>query len=258
MRHALITPLASRDGSVDKDEKLVNCYGEQDPVTKETFVFKRAGIDEGDAVITGNDFYGQGAFSYGDDLFVIIDDILFKWDYVGGLDYGGYWVYVFGSQSGAGGAGGGGYYSQNQTVVDYDISVTYDAEDAVMYEGRKYYAKTQNTGTPPPDAAWSPAPPIAPYVVEPEDVNKDGYPGVYEFGYWSYGPAQSYAWWTAWLAAGPRSYPVGIRMVSSSTNFYLLNGVSESAAAPDGYTEKPAPGTCPTGYSLSGGACWLD
>lgn len=148
MRHPLITPLASRDGSVDKDEKLVNCYGEQDPVTKETFVFKRAGIDEGDAVITGNDFYGQGAFSYGDDLFVIIDDILFRWDYVGGLDYGGDWVYVFGSQSGAGGAGGGVYYVEG-SIQDYDISVTYDVGDSVIYEGVKYYAHGGNTGVTP-------------------------------------------------------------------------------------------------------------
>jgi hypothetical protein len=151
--------MASRDGSVDKDEKLVNCYGEQDPVTKETFVFKRAGIDEGDAVITGNDFYGQGAFSYGDDLFVIIDDILFKWDYVGGLDYGGDWVYVFGSQSGAGGAGGGGYYVEGNTQ-DYDISVTYDVGDSVIYEGVKYYNHIAGSGvTPGSDAyTWSETP----------------------------------------------------------------------------------------------------
>jgi len=161
MRHALITPLASRDGSVDKDEKLVNCYGEQDPVTKETFVYKRAGIDEGDAVITGNDFYGQGAFSYGDDLFVIIDDILFKWDYVGGLDYGGDWVYVFGSQSGAGGSGGGAYYTEGSTQ-DYEISVTYDVGDSVIYEGVKYYAQGPSTGqTPGSNPLWSTTPPGA-------------------------------------------------------------------------------------------------
>lgn len=156
MRHALITPLASRDGSVDKDERLVNCYGEQDPVTKETFVFKRAGIDEGDAVITGNDFYGQGAFSYGDDLFVIIDDILFKWDYVGGLDYGGDWVYVFGSQSGAGGAGGGGYYTIGSTQ-DYDISVTYDIGDDIIYEGKIYYSNSDNNigNNPETSPFWS-------------------------------------------------------------------------------------------------------
>lgn len=152
MRHPLITPLASRDGSVDKDERLVNCYGEQDPVTKDTFVFKRAGIDEGDAVITGNDFYGQGAFSYGDDLFVIIDDILFRWDYVGGLDYGGDWVYVFGSQSGAGGAGGGGYYAQNQTVVDYDSGESYQINDTVLYEGKIYYSGITTNGTPPSES----------------------------------------------------------------------------------------------------------
>lgn len=163
MRHALITPLASRDGSVDKDEKLVNCYGEQDPVTKETFVFKRAGIDEGDAVITGNDFYGQGAFSYGDDLFVIIDDILFKWDYVGGLDYGGDWVYVFGNQSGAGGAGGGAYYVEGSTQ-DYDAGTTYDIGDSMVKDGQKLYSYIDGNIGNSPDSEfgqhfWNEEPP---------------------------------------------------------------------------------------------------
>lgn len=126
MRHPLITPLASRDGSVNKDEKLVNCYGEQDDETKETFVFKRAGTDEGDAVISGPDIYGQGLFNYGGYLFAIIGDILTQWIYVGGAM-----------------PGGGTYYGFGGTVT-WSGSDTYDIGDTVVEDGIVYYSYSHN------------------------------------------------------------------------------------------------------------------
>lgn len=134
MRYPLITPLASRDGTVDKDEHLVNCFGEQDDETKETRVIKRAGIDEGDAVISGNDIYGQGLFNYDGYLFSVIDDVLGYWVYVsGGIMYGG---------------GGGTYFSFD--TAEWAVGNTYSIGDKVFYEGAKYYSYSDsNTGNAP-------------------------------------------------------------------------------------------------------------
>ena len=143
MRYPLITPLASRDGTVDKDERLVNCFGEQDDETKETRVIKRAGIDEGDAVIGGNDIYGQGVFSYGGYLFAMIDDIL------------GYWVYVSGGTMYGSGGGGGGTYFNESFIQDYDVSTTYDIGDAVIQYGQKLYSQMNgNVGNATTTDVW--------------------------------------------------------------------------------------------------------
>lgn len=125
MRVPLITPLAARDGTVEKDERLVNCFGEQDIETKTTMVIKRAGIDEGDAVISGNDIYGQGLFSYDGYLFAIFGDIM------------GFWVYVGGSTMYGG--GGGTYFNESLTQT-YDIGTTYDIGDSMIKDGQKLYS----------------------------------------------------------------------------------------------------------------------
>lgn len=147
MRIPLITPLASRNGTVEKDEKLVNCYGEQDAVTKETRVIKRAGIDEGDAMLTGPDIYGHGVFSYDGYIFAVMNDVL------------GYWVYVGGG--GPGGGGGGTYISFD--TPEWDAGTTYAIGDKVFYNGKKYYNYIPGSGvTPGSDAyTWSETPPGA-------------------------------------------------------------------------------------------------
>lgn len=137
MRHPLITPLASRDGSTDKDEKLVNAYGEVDRETKETSVFKRPGIDQGDAVITGPDTPGQGLFNYGGYLFAIIDDILC------------YWVYVGGQQ------GGGTYIGFGGAVGEWEDSETYDIGDQVVYDGTIYFNYIPGSGVAPGSDAYT-------------------------------------------------------------------------------------------------------
>lgn len=140
MRIPLITPLASRNGTVEKDERLVNCYGEQDVVTKETRVIKRAGIDEGDAMLTGPDIYGQGIFNYDGYVFAVMNDVL------------GYWIYVGGS--GPGGGGGGTYISFG--VPEWDAGTTYNIGNAVFYNGNVYYSHSNNnTGNVPTTPVWS-------------------------------------------------------------------------------------------------------
>lgn len=120
----------------------MNCFGEQDDETKETFVFKRAGIDEGDAVITGPDTYGQGIFSYGGYLFPVIGDILTQWIYVGGS------------------MGGGGTYYGFGSTTTWDAGETYDIGDAVVYDGTIYYGEGPSTGqTPGSNPLWSTSPP---------------------------------------------------------------------------------------------------
>lgn len=198
MRVPLITPLAARDGTVEKDERLVNCFGEQDIETKTTMVIKRAGIDEGDAVINGNDIYGQGVFSYGGYLFAMIGDIL------------GYWIYVGGSTQYGG--GGGTYFNESQTQ-DYDAGTTYDIGDSIVKDGQKLYSYIDgnignspdsefgqhfwNEEPPGPDryitaagGAWcaSPAATCAYYlsvVYNPADVEMTGaaYPGACQWIY---------------------------------------------------------------------------
>lgn len=139
MRVPLITPLAARDGTVEKDERLVNCFGEQDIETKTTMVIKRAGIDEGDAVISGNDIYGQGLFNYDGYLFAIFGDVM------------GFWVYVGGSTMYGG--GGGTYYSFGPD--EWDVSTTYDIGDEISHEGQILYSYSDNnTGNEPPNALW--------------------------------------------------------------------------------------------------------
>lgn len=138
MRVPLITPLASRNGTVEKDERLVNCYGEQDVVTKETRVIKRAGIDEGDAMLTGPDIYGQGIFNYDGYVFAVMNDVL------------GYWIYVGGS--GPGGGGGGTYISFG--APNWDAGTAYVIGDKVFHNGRSYYAYAPNTGVTPASPIW--------------------------------------------------------------------------------------------------------
>jgi len=136
MRFNLVTPLSSRDGTVNKDERLVNAYAEDDEIEKKVYVFKRAGIDEGDAVITGNDIYGQGIFNYGGYLFAIFGDVMGQWIYVGGGQmYGG---------------GGGTYYNISQTQ-EFDPGDTYDINDTVIFEGQKLYSYAENNDAPPDD-----------------------------------------------------------------------------------------------------------
>lgn len=142
MRIPLITPLASRNGTVEKDEKLVNCYGEQDAVTKETRVIKRAGLDEGNAVLTGPDIYGQGLFNYDGYWFAILGDTVFWYDI--NFTWGG--QQAFGSV---------GFWSSGDT---------YDIGDAVYYDGVKYYSYSDsNTGTDPGTnpLLWGTTPPPA-------------------------------------------------------------------------------------------------
>lgn len=134
MRVPLITPLAARDGTVEKDERLVNCFGEQDIETKTTMVIKRAGIDEGDAVISGNDIYGQGLFNYDGYLFMMFGDVL------------GYWVYVGG---GTMYGGGGGTYFNESLTQDFDPLSTYNINDTVIHEGQKLYSYAENNDAPP-------------------------------------------------------------------------------------------------------------
>lgn len=143
MRYPLITPLASRDGTVDKDEHLVNCFGEHDDETKETRVIKRAGIDEGDAVISGNDIYGQGAFNYDGYLFSVINDVLVQWIYVGGLTPGD---------------SGITYLAYGQSV--WDAGIAYDINDKVFYDGTLYYSGITQLGDTPDQASphWRTAP----------------------------------------------------------------------------------------------------
>jgi len=140
MRVPLITPLAARDGTVEKDERLVNCFGEQDIETKTTMVIKRAGIDEGDAVISGNDIYGQGLFNYDGYLFMMFGDVLGFWVYVGGgTMYGG---------------GGGTYFNESMTQ-DYDAGTTYDIGDAVIHNGQKLYSQMDgNIGNATTTDVW--------------------------------------------------------------------------------------------------------
>lgn len=136
MRYPLVTPLASRDGSTDKDEKLVNAYAEVDKETQETSVFKRAGIDQGDAIIAGNDIYGQGLFNYDGYLFAVIDDIL------------GYWIYVGGQQ-------GGATYIGFGAVGTWDNSTSYDVGDQVVYNGQIYYNHIPGAGVTPGSNAYT-------------------------------------------------------------------------------------------------------
>lgn len=140
MRVPLITPLAARDGTVEKDERLVNCFGEQDIETKTTMVIKRAGIDEGDAVISGNDIYGQGLFNYDGYLFMMFGDVL------------GFWVYVGGSTQFG---GGGGSYFYESLTGEWDSGTTYNIGDEVWYEGQKLYSYSDNNiGNTPPSNIW--------------------------------------------------------------------------------------------------------
>lgn len=141
MRHALITPLASRDGSTAKDEKLVNAYSEVDRETKETSVFKRPGLSLSDAVLTGNDIYGQGMFNYVGYWYSIIGDILFWYD-INGTQQG---VISFGA------------------IVIWDNGDTYDIGDAVIHDGVLYYSYVENnTGnTPGSSVFWSTTAPTA-------------------------------------------------------------------------------------------------
>ena len=151
MRVPLITPLAARDGTVEKDERLVNCFGEQDIETKTTMVIKRAGIDEGDAVISGNDIYGQGLFNYDGYLFMMFGDVLGFWVYVGGgTMYGG---------------GGGTYFNESQTQT-YDAGTTYDIGDSMIKDGQKLYSYIDGNIGNSPDSEfgqhfWSTTPPGA-------------------------------------------------------------------------------------------------
>jgi hypothetical protein len=139
MRFNLVTPLSSRDGTVNKDERLVNAYAEDDEIEKKVYVFKRAGIDEGDAVLTGNDIYGQGIFNYDGYLFAIFGDVM------------GYWIYVGGSSVGG---GGGGWISFGDVPL-WDELDTYDIGDEVWHEGSKYYSYSDNNiGNEPPSALW--------------------------------------------------------------------------------------------------------
>ena len=151
MRIPLITPLAARDGTVEKDERMVNCYGEQDDETEETRVIKRAGIDEGDAVISGNDIYGQGIFNYDGYLFAMIGDIL------------GYWIYVGGGTMYGG--GGGIYFNESQTLT-YDAGTTYDIGDSMVKDGQKLYSYIDGNIGNSPDSEfgqhfWDEEPPGA-------------------------------------------------------------------------------------------------
>lgn len=136
MRIPLITPLASRNGTVEKDEKLVNCYGEQDVVTKETRVIKRAGLDEGNAVLTGPDIYGQGLFNYDGYWFSILGDTVFYGD----VNFNIVGQQAFGS------------------VGFWDSGTTYSLNESVYHNGVKYYsAMNGNTGNTPP-SQWNTAP----------------------------------------------------------------------------------------------------
>ena len=130
MRIPLITPLASRNGTVEKDEKLVNCYGEQDAVTKETRVIKRAGLDEGNAVLTGPDIYGQGLFNYDGYWFAILGDTVFWYDI--NFTWGG--QQAFGS------------------VGFWDSGTAYNLNDPVFYQGKVYYSGITTIGTPPSES----------------------------------------------------------------------------------------------------------
>lgn len=143
MRVPLITPLAARDGTVEKDERLVNCFGEQDIETKTTMVIKRAGIDEGDAVISGNDIYGQGLFNYDGYLFMMFGDVL------------GFWVYVGGSTMYG---GGGGTYFNQSSYDTWDISTNYALDDTVFYDGQFWHAYIANVGQTPAYPYWSTTP----------------------------------------------------------------------------------------------------
>ena len=183
MRVPLITPLAARDGTVEKDERLVNCFGEQDIETKTTMVIKRAGIDEGDAVISGNDIYGQGLFNYDGYLFAIFGDVMGVWVYVGGsTQYGG---------------GGGTYYNISQTQ-DFNPLSTYDINDTVIFDGQKLYSQAENNDAPPDDEfgqyMWSAEPGQTTYKY-----------ACLAGGYWAAGPAgacNSYLW-EVQKSAGP-------------------------------------------------------
>lgn len=155
MRYPLVTPLASRDGSTNKDERLVNAYAEQDYETKETSVFKRAGIDEGDAVISGPDMYAQGVFNYDGYLFAMIGDVL------------GYWVYV-GGGSAYGGGGGGTYFNENPNMQDFDPGQTYDINDTAFHDGQLLYSQSNSNDAPPNNEfgqyMWSATPGQTQYV----------------------------------------------------------------------------------------------
>lgn len=120
MRFPVATPLASRDGTTAKDEHLVNCYVEEDVETRETSVIKRAGLQLGDAVLTGNDIYGQGAFTYGGYTYYVIGDTIFWYDI--NFDY------VDGSAFGATGF--------------WDSGETYGINDTVIYNGIIWYSQT--------------------------------------------------------------------------------------------------------------------
>lgn len=213
MRYPLITPLASRDGTVDKDEHLVNCFGEQDDETKETRVIKRAGIDEGDAVISGNNVYGQGLFNYDGYLFAMIDDIL------------GYWVYVSG---GTMYGGGGGTYFNESLTQDFDPMQTYDINETVIFEGQKMYSQANNNDAPPDNEfgqyMWSATPGQTTYQY-----------ATLAGGYWAASPA-----------ASCNSYLWEVTKVTSGTDY------GYTAAAYPGsceWTQATPPGNPPTNHS---------
>lgn len=207
MRYQLVTPLASRDGSTDKDEKLVNAYAEVDKETQETSVFKRAGIDQGDAVISGNDIYGQGLFNYDGYLFAMCGDVL------------GYWVYVGG---GTMYGGGGGTYFNESLTQDFNPSQTYDINETVIYEGQKLYSYSNNNDAPPNNEygqyMWGATASQTQYVY-----------ATLAGGYWSGSPAaacNSYLWElsksspsteTAYVSA---SYPGSCTWMQGPNNEY--------------------------------------
>lgn len=214
MRVPLITPLASRNGTVEKDERLVNCYGEQDVVTKETRVIKRAGIDEGDAVISGPDIYGQGIFSYGGYIFAMIGDIL------------GYWVYVGGMQPGGG--GGAVTYFNESFTQDFNPLSTYNINDSVIYNGQRLYSHAENNDAPPDSE-------FGQYMW---DLN----PGqvTYEYaclagGYWASSPA-----------AACNSYLWEVTKVTSGTD-YGYTGASYPGSCQ--WTQATPPGNPPSSHS---------
>ena len=79
MRLFLATIIRSRDGSVDQDTGLVNCYSEkEDP----NISYKRPGCEEYyDLQSYGTTpWSAQGIFQYDSDLYSLIDDVLVKND----------------------------------------------------------------------------------------------------------------------------------------------------------------------------------
>lgn len=99
-RLPLVVATSNRDGSVEKDARLVNCFMETDQESNDIFVIKRFGLASAGVIADGD--AGQGVYNWNGDIYSIFGGVLYKnGSSVGtGLDTSG-GVYHFSSILGA-------------------------------------------------------------------------------------------------------------------------------------------------------------